>query len=49
MVRKIRFTFEYLALDGAVDPAMIRQDAQDATAIGDILAGFMDAGLDLGS
>ena len=49
MVRKIRFTFAYLTLDGLVDPAMIRQDAQDATAIGDILAGFMDAGLDLGS
>jgi uncharacterized membrane protein YjgN (DUF898 family) len=49
MVRKIRFAFAYLTLEGLVDPAMIRQETQSATAIGDILAGFMDAGFDLGT
>jgi uncharacterized membrane protein YjgN (DUF898 family) len=48
-VRKIRFAFAYLTLEGLVDPAMIRQETQSATAIGDILAGFMDAGFDLGT
>ncbi len=48
-VRKIRFAFSYLTLEGLVDPAMIRQETQSATAIGDILAGFMDAGFDLGT
>jgi uncharacterized membrane protein YjgN (DUF898 family) len=48
MVRKIRFAFAYLTLEGMVDPAMIRQEAQAASATGDVLAGLMDAGFDLG-
>jgi hypothetical protein len=49
MVRKIRFVFAYLTLEGMVDPAMIRQEAQAASATGDVLAGLMDAGFDLGT
>ncbi len=49
MVRKIRFAFAYLALEGMLDPAMIRQEAQAASATGDVLAGLMDAGFDLGT
>ncbi|MGA2957370.1 MAG: DUF898 family protein [Thermodesulfobacteriota bacterium] len=48
LVRKIRFTLTYLTLEGLLDPATIRQDARDATATGEVLAGFMDAGFDLG-
>ena len=48
MVRKIRFTLTYLTLEGLLDPATIRQDAQNASATGEVLAGFMDAGFDLG-
>jgi uncharacterized membrane protein YjgN (DUF898 family) len=48
MIRKIRFAFAYLTLEGMVDPAMIRQEAQAASATGDVLAGLMDAGFDLG-
>jgi uncharacterized membrane protein YjgN (DUF898 family) len=49
MVRKIRFAFTYLTLEGMMDPAMIRQEAQAASATGDVLAGLMDAGFDLGT
>lgn len=49
VVRKIRFAFTYLTLEGMVDPAMIRQEAQAASATGDVLAGLMDAGFDLGT
>lgn len=49
MVRNIRFVFTYLTLEGRIDPAMIRQEAQAATATGDVLAGLMDAGFDLGA
>ena len=48
MVRKIRFTLTYLTVEGLLDPATIRQDARNASATGEALAGFMDAGLDLG-
>lgn len=48
MVRNIRFTFTYLSLEGGMDLSMVRQEAQTATATGDALAGFMDAGLDVG-
>jgi uncharacterized membrane protein YjgN (DUF898 family) len=48
MVRKIRFTLTYLTLEGLLDPATIRQDARNASATGEVLAGFMDAGFDLG-
>ena len=49
MVRKLRFSFAYLTLQGAMDPAKIRQEAQAVSATGDALAGFMDASFDLGS
>jgi len=45
-VRKIRFTLAFLTLKGLLDPATIRQDARNASATGDVLAGFMDAGFD---
>ncbi len=48
MVRKIRFALTYLTLEGLLDPATIRQDARNASATGEVLAGFMDAGFDLG-
>ncbi len=49
MVRNIRFVFAYLTLEGMIDPALIRQEAQAASATGDVLAGLMDAGFDLGA
>jgi uncharacterized membrane protein YjgN (DUF898 family) len=49
MVRNIRFVFTYLTLEGMIDLAMIRQEAQTASATGDVLAGLMDAGFDLGA
>jgi len=49
MVRNIHFAFTYLSLEGMVDPALIRQEAQAASATGDALAGLMDAGFDLGA
>jgi len=49
IVRNIQFAFTYLTLEGMIDPAMIKQDAQAASATGDVLAGLMDAGFDLGA
>ena len=49
IVRNIRFAFTYLSLEGMIDPALIRQEAQAASATGDVLAGLMDAGFDLGA
>lgn len=46
--RSLRFAFEYLALDGPIDLASIQQEAQVASATGEGLAGFLDAGFDLG-
>jgi uncharacterized membrane protein YjgN (DUF898 family) len=48
MVRNINFTFSYMTLEGTMDLAKVRQEAQTASATGDMLAGFMDAGLDVG-
>ncbi len=48
MVRKIRFTLTYLSAEGRIDLTAIKQEAQDASATGEVLAGFMDAGFDLG-
>jgi len=48
MVRNARFAFRYLTLEGPLDLAGIQQEAQAATATGEALAGFLDAGLDLG-
>ncbi|NWF55834.1 MAG: DUF898 domain-containing protein [Syntrophaceae bacterium] len=49
LVRNVRFSFAYLSLEGAMDPAKIQQEAQEASATGDALAGFMDASFDLGA
>jgi uncharacterized membrane protein YjgN (DUF898 family) len=43
IVRGVRFTFRYLTLDGPLDVAGIRQDARDASATGEGLAGLLDA------
>ena len=48
MIRKIRFAFGNVAIEGLLDPATIKQDPQAASATGEVLAGFMDAGFDLG-
>ena len=48
MVRNVRFAFRYLTLEGPLDLSGIQQEAQAATATGEALAGFLDAGLDLG-
>ncbi len=48
MVRSIRFAFNYLTLEGPLDLAAIQQEALDASATGDALAGFLDAGLGIG-
>jgi uncharacterized membrane protein YjgN (DUF898 family) len=48
MVRNLRFTFTYLTLEGPLNLESIRQEAQAASATGDALASFLDAGLDLG-
>lgn len=47
-VRNIRFAFRYLELNGALDIERIRQQAQQASATGEGLAGFLDTGFDLG-
>jgi uncharacterized membrane protein YjgN (DUF898 family) len=47
-VRNIDFAFRYLALDGPLDLERIRQQAQEASATGEGLAGFLDTGFDLG-
>jgi uncharacterized membrane protein YjgN (DUF898 family) len=47
MVRTTRFTFRYLALAGPLDLDGIAQEAQPASATGEGLAGFLDAGFDL--
>ena len=47
-VRNIHFAFRYLELDGPLDLERIRQQAQQASATGEGLAGFLDTGFDLG-
>ncbi len=47
MVRKIRFVLGNVSIEGLLDPATIKQDPQPASATGEVLAGFMDAGFDL--
>jgi uncharacterized membrane protein YjgN (DUF898 family) len=47
-VRSVRFTFSYLTLEGEMDLAKVRQEAQAASATGDVLADAMDAGFELG-
>lgn len=48
MVRNVRFAFRYLTLEGPLDLSGIQQEAQAVTATGEALAGFLDAGFDLG-
>jgi uncharacterized membrane protein YjgN (DUF898 family) len=47
-VRNIDFAFRYLELNGPLDLERIRQQAQQASATGEGLAGFLDTGFDLG-
>ena len=47
-VRNARFALQYLSLQGGVDLGAIQQDVQAASATGDALSGFLDAGFDLG-
>ena len=47
-VRNIAFAFRYLALYGPLDLERIRQQAQQSSATGEGLAGFLDTGFDLG-
>jgi uncharacterized membrane protein YjgN (DUF898 family) len=48
VVRSINFAFSYLTLEGTMDLAKFRQEAQTASATGDVLGDVMDAGFDLG-
>jgi uncharacterized membrane protein YjgN (DUF898 family) len=48
MIRKIHFVSKYLALEGALDVASIRQEVQKASATVEALAGFVGAGFDVG-
>jgi hypothetical protein len=48
MVRKVQFVCKYLTLEGSLDVAGVRQEAQKASATAEALAGFLDAGFDLG-
>ncbi len=48
MVRNVRFALRYVTVEGPLDLATIQQEAQSASATGEALAGFLDAGLDLG-
>jgi uncharacterized membrane protein YjgN (DUF898 family) len=43
VARSVRFYFRYLALEGPLDISDVRQDARDATATGEGLAGILDA------
>jgi len=47
-VRSTRFAFRYLTLAGPLDLETIQQEAQEATAMGEGLSGFLDVGFDLG-
>ena len=47
-VRKLHFVSKYLALEGALDVASIRQEVQKASATVEALAGFVGAGFDVG-
>jgi uncharacterized membrane protein YjgN (DUF898 family) len=50
LVRNVRFAFQYLTLQGSLDPAAIKQQAQVASATGEGLASFLDldTGFDFG-
>lgn len=48
LVRNARYFTTHLCLEGALDTATILQEAQPASATGDILSGFFDLDFDLG-
>ena len=45
--RNIHFVFQNLTMTGPLDLARIRQHSQDASTVGEGLAGFFDSGFDL--
>jgi uncharacterized membrane protein YjgN (DUF898 family) len=45
-VRNVHFAFKYVTLQGPLDLENIKQEAQAASATGEALSGFMDAGFD---
>jgi len=47
-VRNLQFLYYYLGLQGPLDIAQIEQEALDASPTGEELAGYFDAGFDLG-
>jgi len=47
-VRNLQFMYHYLSLHGPVSFQTIEQEARDASPTGEALAGFFDAGFDLG-
>lgn len=47
-VRNLQFLYYYLGLQGPLDIHQIEQDALDASPTGEELAGYFDAGFDLG-
>jgi len=49
MIRNLRFVCKYLAQEGTLDLVTVEQEAQTASATGEALAGFMDAGFDFGT
>jgi uncharacterized membrane protein YjgN (DUF898 family) len=48
LVRTVRFACDYVVPEGPLALEKIRQEAQAASATGEALGGFMDAGLDFG-
>jgi uncharacterized membrane protein YjgN (DUF898 family) len=49
VVRNARFACTYLTLEGPLDLATVRQEAQTASTTGEGLAGILDTGFDLGT
>jgi len=47
-VRNLRFILTHLSLEGLQDLDRLLQEAHDATPTGDVLADFLDTGVDLG-
>lgn len=48
VIRRVRFAFSYLFLEGALDLAGIKQEAQAASATGEFLTDLTGGGFDLG-
>jgi len=49
VVRSCRFVCKYLSQEGSLDLAAVEQEAQEASATGEALSGFLDTGLDFGT